>query len=233
MPKFTCFLFALILLQFASVAKATTVYQSGVPALSQTPVDAYISDDDNNPAGTWQAVPFTLTALTDINSIMVEGLFINSNIPVSDLFTIAFFSDSLTHDVPGTQIGSGLTVQNVNRTATGVTAFSYQVYHFTMDLSATLELSPGTYWFSIANNTPSNSKIQSWAWTASADGTTAAALSGTSQTSGYTFTDPRTQVFSFQGTNPVPEPTTLALAGLSLLALAARGFHTLRHRPTT
>jgi len=212
-------LFAFTALLLTSQTKADIVFQSGQIATTQAPVNAFVSDGNNNVTGTWAAVRFTLDAAIDIDSLMVEGLFVGGAIPASDLFTIAFFQDGIT--IPGAQISPGLAVENVVRTNTAVNAFGTQVYHFQMDLQAPLELAAGSYWLSVANSTPSNGATQSWYWTASANGTFSGAESPVSQTSGYTFsTDARTQVFSFGGTTVVvPEPSVSWLL-LGVLGLA-------------
>ncbi len=212
--------FGVALLSFALPLPAAVVYQSGVIATSQTPVNAFVSDGNNNLTGTWAAVRFTINTDLQVDSIMAEGIYVGGSIPVTDFFTIAFFQDGVT--VPSTLIGTVRTGSNLNRSTTGVTVFSlYQVYHYTMDLSSSIQLAAGTYWLSVANDTPSNAGSQSWAWTASADGTSAGAESPVSQSTGYQFSsDARTQVFSFDGA-AIPEPKTTVLL---IFALVAFGF---------
>jgi hypothetical protein len=214
---------AVIVLSLVHSAFGATVYESGLVATTQAPTNAFLSDSNYNGFGTYNAVRFTISgAAVSVSSITLEGLYIGSGSPGANVFNAAFFGDGTT--IPGTRIASDVTVSGATRTATGVNVFgSLAVYHYVLDLSAPVELVPGTYWLAVAADTSDTPPSHSFAWTSSADAGGVGASSNTSIGSGYLeSTDARTQVFSLQGAVVVPEPSAVMLGGLALLGVLRR-----------
>ena len=197
---------ALMLLAFAhGTAQATVIYDN------QASVDNGIGSDAD--ASSFVADDFVLQpGATTITGIEWTGTYWNADTPTAttDNFTIQIFADNSGQ--PGAPLYI-LPIGSPGRTDTGIDIFIFQttrnLYSYLAPITP-LTLTPGvTYWLSIVNNTSADTN-DNWDWSIDTSGGNAAAHSAFAPWN----TTPYAADFQL-----VPEPATLALAGLAFAAV--------------
>lgn len=133
----------------------------------------------------------------------------------SDSFTIRIFEDSGTNRPTSTPLYQYL-VGDLGRTDTGQTSLNgADVFAYSTFIPLTI-LSQGiTYWISIVNDTSSDSSSL-WNWSTASSNGSLTIRNGDSE-SWRKFGNPGSMAFSVS--HEVPEPATLGLFGLALLAI--------------
>jgi hypothetical protein len=145
--RFLKVLFVLLILVtiFSGFAFAQTVI------LNQTPnqVDAWGSD-----AGFPDAVAdnFVVSSPARITQIRLWGIYWPSNtFPATDNFTVIFHSDSA--GLPGAAVATESNVAVVRQATGGTVLSTFTEYEYTLTLATPVNLTPGTYWVEIYNDT--------------------------------------------------------------------------------
>lgn len=192
---------------------ATTIFDGGT---YDNTLYAAASNVNCGPDCQVSAAQFTLApGLNVITDIHWWGSYYPS--PFTDDFTINIYNfisgSPSTTPVDTFDIGSSAT-----RTYTGVN-YTYNnapIYAYDVDVPATTLVAGDPYLLSIVYNTPAGT-TQDWGW--SLGGSKAIAYTYT-QNEGWLETDPNQFLaFYLTGTFSVPEPSTVLLAGCSLLGL--------------
>lgn len=205
-----------VIVATALPAGAAIIYHNGTP----NEQGAHLSDFDGNlfvafaeHANDFQLQPWAAT-ITDIHW---WGAYAQSNTPGVDDFTIRIYGDNGgSPNLTSLFELTNLTVSRVDSNLNIPTQTSADVYFYSVDI-APIALTPNTtYWISIINDTTSDTN-DDWYWADSVeffgnaryrlvDG---GAWSAASYDSAFYLTGP-----------VVPEPASLTMVGLGLLALA-------------
>lgn len=157
---------------------------------------------------------FTLTSAASPDSITFWGTYSPSDIPLTpDRFSLAIYSD--VGDMPGSVI-SFSHISPV-RTYYGLTTQGTGLYEYNASLTP-VDLAAGTYWLVIVNDTSAVGN-DTWAWAISAEIYNAfgAFATESSRTPSHWNRSPLDLAFTLSA---VPEPSSLALAGLASVGLA-------------
>ena len=181
----------------------------------------------------FSADDFVLSSDTTITGVNWRGIYFDTGGSAStpqalDAFGIAFYSDSAGTVGPLIQafdLGNA-----VNRTDTGDTTVGVPLLAYQADLGSGLNLSAGTYWLAIFNDTLVDTD-DNWFWTMIAEGGNAR-LTGNFGAGAPDFSagqggSPFRTFFELtadtngSGRTPVPEPGALAMIAGGLLALRA------------
>jgi len=118
--------------------------------LNQAPdqVNGYVSDFD---APQSIADNFVVSSTANVTQIRIWGFYAyTGTAPATDNFTVIFHADSA--GLPGTSISTQTNVP-VIRQVTGGTVIGYTEYVYTLTLATPVNLSPGTYWVEIYDDT--------------------------------------------------------------------------------
>lgn len=190
-----------------SLSVGETLYESGV---YNSPTGAFLSDPD---VPSWQASEFTVSDDINISSLLVEGAFYGSDIPLTDNFSVVILSDG--GETPG---GVFEFSSAVPATRTAGSFAGVQFYLFTLDPLTDIELPAGTYWLSVSNNAATGDP---WAWATSA-GAGTAAQSTVSPVSGYSSGGTRLFNYALEGSVAVPEQSGLMLGLMGMCVLGRR-----------
>ncbi len=166
----------------------------------------------------FEADDFTLKSAAGLGGLTFWGTYFVGNTPFPDDFRLYVYQDA--GGLPGAVIDQQALA--VTRTDTGrrLSMTGGEVYQYTAALAA-VPLSAGSYWLGIVND--AGSRTDYWGW-ATHDQTGKHAVSTADPVTGPW--KPRTSAdFAFQltSTAAVPEPSTLALAGLGLAAVVLWG----------
>lgn len=238
----------------ALIALIPAVSQAGV-LYSQTSsypggFNALTSQDQASGASYQSYDNFALAGTATVKSITWQGFYWNPRgsafNPASSnttSFKIGFFANQ--NNLPGSLIGSAISLTNVQSASVGTAAFgpdnfgnldTVSVLNFSANLSSTFTATAGqTYWLSIVSF--ASSYPPAWLWTSGTGGDGISAqlnygaqnavyrtgdrtfsLSDTSQSGFQSGTPPTSPPTGTLGDAPVPEPGTLALLGIGLSA---------------
>ncbi len=203
---------AALALAAAPLSFAATVYNNGAPTLGY----------GTNMSGNVVAEDFSLAASTTISNIRFWSIQSSAADYLGSVYWAVY---NEVGGAPGTAL-FGNTAVATTASATGrSTGFGYAEYVFDVDV-ADFTLGAGNYWLGLANNPlgPANPTEMLWSTTASAIGSESKYFDST-----FGWTDAGTNLaFALDGTGVVvpppppptgvPEPATLALVGLALLA---------------
>ena len=199
---------AALALAAAPLSFAAQVYNNGLPdQVSGTQMSEVVVAED-----------FTLTALTTISNIRFWSI---QFAPTDYLGSVYWAVYSIASGAPGAVL-FGNTAVTTTASATGLsTGFGYAEYVFDVDV-ADFAIGAGTYWLGLHNG-PSASTVASemlWSTTASMIGSESMYFDST-----FGWVGAGTNLaFALDGTGVVvpppgvPEPGTLALVGLAVLA---------------
>jgi hypothetical protein len=94
---------------------------------------------------------FVVNSTANVIQIRIWGCYVSSNlVPATDNFTVIFHADS--SGSPGTAISTQNNVPVVRQATGGTVAGSFSEYLYTLTLATPVNLTPGTYWVEIYNN---------------------------------------------------------------------------------
>lgn len=144
--QFSIFLF--IFLSLIAISSDFAFAQTVI--LNQAPDHyiAYISDPDFSQS---VAENFIVSSTGNVTQIKIWGCYVSSNlVPATDSFTVIFHADS--SGSPGAAISTQNNVPVVRQATGGFVAFGYSEYLYTLTLATPVNLTPGTYWVEIYNN---------------------------------------------------------------------------------
>ena len=206
---------AALALSAAQLSFAAPVYNNGLPTL----------DYGTNMSGNVVAEDFSLTASATISSIRFWSI---QSAPADYLGSVYWAVYSNVGGAPGAVLFGNTTVTTTAAATGNSTAFNYAEYLFDVDVTD-FTLGAGNYWLGLANDPldPANPTEMLWSPTASTIGSESMYFDST-----FGWTGAGTHLaFVLDGTGVVvpppppppgvPEPGTLALVGLAVLA--ARG----------
>lgn len=142
----------------------------GDSTLNQAPnqVTGIFSDEDCDICGQPQVLADNFTVITagmgfDLEQIVIWGGYYSDNIPLAvDDFDVLVHSDAAGS--PSTVICSETGMAASSRVDTGIDLFGVDEYMVTLDLATACNLTDGTYWIEIYNNTAAGSSSNDWFW---------------------------------------------------------------------
>lgn len=199
----------------AGVSRATTIYTQASPF----PGGLLAASQNSGVASSTQLIwdDFRLSNAADINRVTWVGGFYNTStatviLPISQ-FTISFYASSGSN--PGSQLASFVISGNANQTSLGNGSGSYPNFSYSANLSSTFHANANTtYWIQIVASVPD--ALTRWGWLETTAGPSQVYFQNS-------FTSTRlngTSAFTLEALDAaVPEPGTLVMSGLALLAI--------------